>query len=323
MILQDLLGIKDEIYLVEPSYNSQKNIVTTISYLKDIQEVAGDDNSNSNYTFRTIRITDGTKTTGLAIFNERTEEVPVDFWSIFLSSMANQSIEEFESLADSILDSNQPEQVLEVAGSVINDALIEYYSILLVNREMCNDCTIPLESYEQVYTPDRVSRLSGLLKKLAQNGISIDGDVLEICCGNGMSTIALHELGIEPTTIEYEKCTVCQGLMHGVLDPKKTIVMDATMLSKFFEQGRFDCVVGFMLGTIYEFNKEMWARMMFESAKVSKEGALMLFTVNGKSEMDILESALRMIGIEGEVMDNTDQLGIYDQWVFVGRKTKK
>ena len=321
MILQDLLGIKDEIYLVEPGYNSQKNIVTTISYLKNIQEVAGDD--NSNYTFRTIRITDGTKTTGLAIFNERTEEVPVDFWSIFLSSIASQSIEEFGSLADSILNSNQPEQVVEVAGSAINDALIEYYSISLVNREMCNDCTIPLESYERVYTPDRVSRLSGLLKKLAQNGISIDGDVLEICCGNGMSTIALHELGIEPTTIEYEKCTVCQGLMHGVLDPKKTIVMDATMLSKFFEQGRFDCVVGFMLGTIYEFNKEMWARMMFESAKVSKEGALMLFTVNGKSEMDILESALRMIGIEGEVIDNTDQLGIYDQWVFVGRKAKK
>ena len=317
MILQDLLGIKDEIYLVEPGYYSQKNIVTTISYLKDIQKVVGD------YNLRAIRITDGINTTGLAIFNERTEEVPVDFWSIFLSSIANQSIEEFESLADSILDSNQPERVVEVAGSAMNDALIEYYSILLVNRETCDECTMPLESYEQVYTPDRMNRLSGLLKKLAQSGISIEGDVLEICCGNGMSTIALHELGIEPTTIEYDKCTVCQGLMHGVLDPKKTIVMDATMLSNFFEQGRFDCVVGFMLGTIYEFNKDLWARMMFESAKVAKEGALMIFTVNDKSEMDILESALRMIGIEGEVMDNTDQFGIYDQWVFSGRKVIK
>lgn len=321
MILQDLLGIKDEIYLVEPGYHSQKDIVTTISYLKDIQEVAGD--CNSKYTFRAIRITDDTKTTGLAILNERTEEVPIDFWSIFLSSIASQSIEEFESLADSILDHNPPERVVDIAGNAMNDALIEYYSILLVNRETCNECTMPLEPYKRVYTPDRVSRLSSLLGKLAQKGISIDGDVLEICCGNGMSTIALHELGIEPTTIEYEKCTVCQGLMHGVLDPKKTIVMDATMLSSFFEPERFDCVVGFMLGTIYEFNKDLWARMMFESAKVAKEGALMLFTVNGKSEMDILESALRMIGIEGEVMDNTDEFGIYDQWVFIGGKGKK
>ncbi len=317
MILQDLLDIKEEIYLVEPGYYSQKTIVTTISYLEDIQDVVGD------YNFRTIRITDGTKTTGLAIFNEKTEEVPVDFWSIFTSSIANQSTGEFGSLADSILSTNQPERVVEVAGDVMHEALIEYYSLLLVNRGTCNECTMPLESYERAYTKDRLDRLSELLEKLAQNGISIDGDVLEICCGNGMSTIALHELGIDPTTIEYEKCTVCQGLAHGVLNPKKTLVMDATMLSNFFEHGRFDCVVGFMLGTIYEFNKDLWARMMFESAKVAKDGALMLFTVNGRSEMDILESALHMAGIEGEVMDNTDEFGIYDQWVFIGRKGKK
>ena len=317
MILDNLLDIKEEIYLVEPGYNSQKDITTTLSYLKDIEEVAGD------YKFRTIRITDGTKTTGLAIFNEKTEEVPVDFWSIFLSSIANRSIEEFESLADSILGFNQPQRVIEIANDSMNDALIEYYSLLIVNRETCDECTMPLESYESVYTKARIDRLSGLLDKLAQKGINIDGDVLEICCGNGMSTIVLRELGIDPMAIEYEKCTLCQGLAHGVLNPKKTIVMDATMLSSFFEQERFDSVVGFMLGTIYEFNKDMWARMMLESAKVAKDGALMLFTVNGKSEMDILESALRMIGIEGEVMDNTDDFGIYDQWVFIGRKAKK
>ena len=319
MILEDLLGIEEEIYLVEPGYYSQKTIMTTISYLKDIRDIM----EENDIQLRTIRITDGTKTTGLAIFNEKTEEIPIDFWSIFLSSIANQSADEFESLADLILDKNQPDRVIEVANDSMNDALIEYYSLLLVNRETCDECTMPLESYESTYTNARINRLSDLLDKLAQKGISIDGDVLEICCGNGMSTIVLHDQDIYPTTIEYEKCTVCQGLMHGVLDPKKSIVMDATMLSSFFEQERFDCVVGFMLGTIYEFNKDMWARMMFESAKVAKDGALMLFTVNGKSEIDILESALRMIGIEGEVMDNTDEFGIYDQWVFIGRKAKK
>ncbi|MDO9517056.1 MAG: class I SAM-dependent methyltransferase [Methanosarcinaceae archaeon] len=319
MILDDLLGIEEEIYLVEPGFYSQKTIMTTISYLKDIRDVM----KENEIHLRTIRITDGTKTTGLAIFNEKTEEVPIDFWSIFLSSITNQSADEFESLANLILDKNQPDRVIEVANDSMNDALIEYYSLLLVNRETCDECTMPLESYGSIYTKARINRLSDLLEKLAQKGISIDGDVLEICCGNGMSTIVLHDLGIYPTTIEYEKCTVCQGLAHNVLDPKKSIVMDATTLSSFFKPERFDGVVGFMLGTIYEFNKDMWARMMFESAKVAKDGALMLFTVNGKSEMDILESALRMIGIEGEVMDNTDEFGIYDQWVFIGRKAKK
>ena len=319
MILDNLLDIDEEIYLVEPSYSAQKTIWETLSYLKDILEVI----EENDIQLRTIRITDGTKTTGLAIFNEKTEEVPVDFWSIFLSSIASQSADEFESLANLILDKNHPDRVIEVAVDSMNEALIEYYSLLLVNRETCNECTMPLESYERVYTQDRIKRLSDLLEKLAQKGIAIDGDVLEICCGNGMSTIVLRELGIDPMTIEYEKCTLCQGLAHGVLNPKKTLVMDATMLSSFFDQGCFDCVVGFMLGTIYEFNKDMWARMMFESAKVAKDGALMLFTVNGKSEMDILELALHMAGIEGEVMDNTDQYGIYDQWVFIGRKGKK
>ncbi|MGP8321988.1 MAG: class I SAM-dependent methyltransferase [Methanosarcinaceae archaeon] len=317
MILQEILDTEDELYLIESSYYSQKTIVNTISYLKEILDVVGD------YNLKVIRITDGTKTTGLSIFNEKTEEVPFNFWSIFTSSIANRSAEEFESLADSILSINEPVRVIEIAGDVMHEALIEYYSLLLVNRETCLECTMPLESYERIYAKDRLDRLSELLNKLIKNGILIDGDVLEICCGNGMSTIALHELGIDPTTIEYEKCTVCQGLAHGVLNPKKTIVMDATMLSNFFEPGRFDCVVGFMLGTIYEFNKDIWARMIFEAAKVAKDGALMLFTVNGKTEMDILVSAIHMAGIEGEVMDNTDQFGIYDQWVFIGRMRKK
>ncbi|HJH31926.1 MAG TPA: class I SAM-dependent methyltransferase [Methanosarcinaceae archaeon] len=317
MILQEILDTEDEIYVVEPNYNSQKTIDNTLLYLKEILNVVGD------YNLKVIRISDGTKTTGLAIFNEKTEEVPVNSWSLFTSSIASRSAGEFESLADSILGINKPERVIEVANNVMHEALIEYYSLLLVNRKTCLECTMPLESYERVYTKERLDRLLKLLEKLAQTGIRIDGDVLEICCGNGMATMAMHELGIDPTTIEYEKCTVCQGLAHGVLNPKKTLVMDATILSNFFEQGRFDCVVGFMLGTIYEFNKDMWGRMMFESAKVAKEGALMLFTVNGKSEMDILESALHMAGVEGEVMDNTDQFGIYDQWVFIGRKSEK
>lgn len=317
MILQEILDTENELYLVESSYYSQKTIVNTILYFKEILDVVDD------YNLKVIRITDGTKTIGLAIFNEKNENIPFDFWSIFTSSIANRSIEEFESLADSILDINKPVRVVEVTGDVMHEALIEYYSLLLVNRETCLDCTMPLESYERVYTKDRLDRLSGLLKKLVRDGAHIDGDVLEICCGNGMSTIALHELGIDPTTIEYEKCAVCQGLAHGVLNPKRTLVMDATMLSNFFEPGRFDCVVGFMLGTIYEFNKNIWARMIFESAKVAKDSAFMLFTVNGRSEMDILVSAMQMAGIEGKVMDNTDQFGIYDQWVFIGRKCRK
>jgi len=314
MLLQDLLGINEDVYLVEPGYYSQKTIGSTIQYLKDIRAFI------DVHAVRTIRINAGSRTTGLAVFNPATEEVPVDFWSFFTSAVATQHRAEFESLADEILTLDQPGRVIEVKPEQLEEALVEYYSLLLVNRETCTDCTMQLEPYDRVYTEDRISNLSQLLGKLISQGIPFEENMLEICCGNGMSTIALHRLGFDPVAIEYEKCAVCEGLEHGVLKPKKSLVMDATMLSSIFDAKRFDCVVGFMLGTIYEFNADMWSRMMLESAKVAKEGAVMLFTVKTKPEMDILEKALHEAGVEGEVIDNTDDAGMYDQWVFSGRK---
>ena len=135
-----------------------------------------------------------------------------------------------------------------------------------------------------------------------------------------MATLSLEKRGIFPLTTDYDRCQVCQGLEHGVLKPERTIVMDATRLTDFLDGGSFDAVIGFMLGTIYSFNKDIWAAMMNESLKVVKPGGTLLFTVNKHEEMDILESVLDGLGAVGEVIDNTDENGIYDQWVYLGRK---
>ncbi|MBN2488609.1 MAG: class I SAM-dependent methyltransferase [Methanosarcinaceae archaeon] len=317
MFLKELFDVDEEIYLVEPNYYSQRTIESTIKYLENIRDII------ETNKLRIIRITTGGKTVGLAIFNPATPEVPIDFWSIFTSAITSFQNAEFESLADSIIASNEPERVIEVTHSNLHEALIEYYSVLLVNRETCTDCTMQLEPYNSVYAEDRIDRLLELLERLGSEGLSFEGNMLEICCGNGMSTIALHRLGYDPLSIDYEKCEVCQGLEHGVLNPRRTLVMDATKLSRFLEPERFDCIVGFMLGTIYEFNKDIWSRMMVESAKVAREGATILFTVRSKPEMDLLEKALQYAGIEGRAIDNNDSSGMYDQWVFVGTKIRK
>jgi len=62
----------------------------------------------------------------------------------------------------------------------------------------------------------------------------VPGNVLEICCGNGMATLSLEKRGILPLTTDNDRCQVCQGLEHGVLKPRRTIVMDATRLTDFF-----------------------------------------------------------------------------------------
>jgi len=104
------------------------------------------------------------------------------------------------------------------------------------------------------------------------------------------------------------------------LNPQKVLVMDATTISRYFDPGSFDVVMGFMLGLVYEFNKELWTGIMKEAVSVASQGALLLFTVSSRPEIEILAEALRRAGIRGEIIDNTDSEGTYDQWLFVGSK---
>ncbi len=145
-------------------------------------------------------------------------------------------------------------------------------------------------------------------------------DVFEICCGNGMATIALTELGCDPFCMDSDSCAICEGLEHGVLTPHRSAVLDATELSAFFDAESFDCVIGFMLGAIYPFNKDLWARIMSESAVLLRENGLLVFTVHKEEEIVILKEVMDAIGVEGEIIDNRDAAGVYDQWVYLGRK---
>ena len=196
----------------------------------------------------------------------------------------------------------------------------EYYSFMLVNRNLCQGCTVRPESYGSIFSENRVRRVTDIFDLLQRKDLFPAGRLLEVCCGNGMSTLALYRLGLDPLAVEINKCMVCQGLEQGVLDSRRVLVMDATTISRYFDPGSFDAVIGFMLGLVYEFNKELWIGIMREAVSVASEGALLLFTVSSRPEIEILVGALHGAGIKGEIIDNTDSEGTYDQWLFVGRK---
>ncbi|AKB13990.1 MAG: class I SAM-dependent methyltransferase [Methanosarcina thermophila] len=317
MLLQELLGIDEEIYFVEESYLAQRTLKRTLDYLKGVRKFAEEGQ------IRLLRVREGEHTLGILVFNQADEEVPVNFWSVFTGALAEtRSKKDFEVLMDSLLAFNLPEKDIEVSSESWRDAVNEYYSLMLVNRNLCEGCSVKPESYESVFSENRVRRVAEVFDILQEKGFYPEGKVLEVCCGNGMSTIALYRLGLDPLAVEINKCAVCQGLEQGVLNPRKTIVMDATTLSRYFEPGSFDAVMGFMLGLVYEFNKELWIGIMREAVSVAKEGGLILFTVSSKPEIEILARALLRMGVEGEIVDNTDSEGTYDQWFFVGRKQK-
>lgn len=317
MLLQELLGIDEEVYFVEESYLAQRTIECTLDYLNGVRRFA------EKRQMRLLRVREGEHTLGLLVFNPADEEVPVNFWSVFTGALAvARSKKDFEALTDSLLTFNLPEKNVEVSSESWRDAVNEYYSLMLVNRNLCPGCAVRPESYKNVFSENRVRRVAEIFDILQKKGFYPEGKLLEVCCGNGMSTLALYRLGFNPLAVEINKCAVCQGLEQGVLNPKKTVVMDATALSRYFEPGSFDAVMGFMLGLVYEFNKELWVDIMREAVSVASEGALILFTVSSKPEIEILAGALLRAGVKGEIVDNTDSDGTYDQWFFIGRKQK-
>lgn len=315
MLLKELLGIEEEIYFVEESYLTQRTIGSTLRYLNGIRGFF------EERRMKLLRVREGEHTLGLLIFNPANEEVPVDFWSVFTGALATVPLKkEFEAIAGSILNSNIPERDVEVSSESWRNAVNEYYSFMLVNRNLCQDCTVRPESYGSVFSENRVCRVTDIFSLLRKKDFSPAGRLLEVCCGNGMSTLALYRLGLDPLAVEINKCMVCQGLEQGVLNPQRVLVMDATTISRYFDPGSFDAVMGFMLGLVYEFNKDLWTGIMREAVSVASEGALLLFTVSSKPEIEILAGALRRAGVKGEIIDNTDSDGTYDQWLFIGRK---
>ncbi len=134
-----------------------------------------------------------------------------------------------------------------------------------------------------------------------------------------MSTAAIRPLFKSVLAMDNDRCAVCNGLYYEILAPADTMVADATQLSKYLPE-KYGAVVGFMLGTIYEFNKDLWRAIFAESIKVLDEGGFLLLTVNKKEEMDFLAASYKSMGIEGIVIDNRDEESIYDGWVFYARR---
>lgn len=313
MLIHGILELdeSENIYFVEESYAAQRELIRTIPFLRNIAQSEG---------LRARLISDGSDAVGLAIFNEETDDTPA-FWSVFTDSVC-MAVEgrnaQYRQLVQEIAGKGSIETV-HASGEELRRAIREYYSIELANRELCPECREKREPYDMVYVRARVERLKKFLGTL---DLDTSCAMLEICCGNGMATSALHDLGFSPLCTDFDKCQVCQGLEHGILVPADTAVVDATRLSRFFPEKSFDMVAGFMMGTIYPYNAGLWKLMLQESVKVAKDNGTLLFTVNRKDEADVVASALEEYGVTGELIDNTDERGLYDQWAYLGKRTK-
>jgi len=313
MLFHDLLNLDDTpLHVIERSFSDQSRCELTEQYLSEIVQ------SKTQFDCA-IQITDQNQDelTGIALLMNSEGE---DFWAIFSNVIRKNP--GWNDLAIELCERVNDLRVVAIENSRFMDAITEYYSLMLVNRMLCDRCMHEKKSFGEIFSESRVERLLPLLTATEQSE-KIDFkemDLLEICCGNGMATIALRAAGCDPLCLDSDQCAVCEGLEHGVLAPHRSMVLDATLSTRFFAAGSFDCVVGFMLGAIYPFNRDLWEKIMRESATVLRHGGVLLVTVHKNEEIVILKEILDGLGISGEIIDNRDDAGLYDQWVYLGEK---
>jgi cyclopropane fatty-acyl-phospholipid synthase-like methyltransferase len=307
MELNELLGIGD-FMLVEESYANQKGIGRTLEYLGKMEE---EDVVEAIRIFAERRGKSKDKELiGIAIYDK-----DLGFWIIFTDVIADRrSKEQFEALASEIKGAKVRE--VEVKREKFREGIIEFYSVGLVNRLFC-DCNLKEESF---YPRERTEALKKVLSEfLRENDRDLDIEnkkTLEIGCGNGGATIALHESGIFPITVDINKCEICKGLEEGVLEPKESIVLDCSVLSTFFGK-EFEVVFGFMIGKLTPFNRFEWERVLREVLKVLKSKGKVLFTVSSEEEARIVNEILKD-EFEGEIKENEDSDGYLDHWIYTG-----
>jgi hypothetical protein len=190
-------------------------------------------------------------------------------------------------------------------------ALVEYFSTALAEELLCESCH---QETQLLYVPERITMLRDFLEPLLPS----EREVLEVCCGSGMSTQALEALGYAPFATDIDRCEVCQGLKGGKLAAERTFVLDARRLDRFFPDRSFDLVLGFMMGLIDQSNWHIWEEVIQKSASLARE--MVLYTVYSEQEALRIAKSLDKAGWHGEIIDNSKTIAIYDQWAYVGRR---
>ncbi|MCD1293985.1 class I SAM-dependent methyltransferase [Methanocella sp. CWC-04] len=314
MLLQKIVDPGNEdVFLIECSFESLNMNLRTLDYLDKLRIL------NEGAIESALLIADKNGSTlGVSFKNKHPEG---DFWFVIPYPEATAMKKQTEKMVNEILSSGVARSIKtkKVDQAKFGEAVREYLSVSLAEGSLC-DCDVVKDPKSFVFNKKRNERIRSLIKALsAKYEYDLKGmNALEICCGNGMSTVPARPLFKSIISIDNDRCAVCNGLYHGTLKPRDTMVVDATELSKHMDK-KYDAVIGFMLGAIYEFNKEIWRNIFHESLKLLKDGGFILLTVNQNDEMDFLAESFKAMGVEGEVIDNQDEKSIYDCWVFFAR----
>ena len=151
----------------------------------------------------------------------------------------------------------------------------------------------------------------GILKNLIHGfwGTGQSEICLDCCCGSGVGSAVLRDLGFSPHSYDNDDSLLSRGLIEKRLLPEETMWIDATIASRYIKPVPKGIVI--MAGEFNLVNQEMWERIISEVCSITRET---LITVGTEKEAHLIQEWGASMDRSVSVKENpTDP--IYDLWV--------
>lgn len=151
----------------------------------------------------------------------------------------------------------------------------------------------------------------GILKNLITSvwGTSQGETCIDCCCGSGVGSAVLRDLGFSPLSYDNDESLLSRGLTEKRLLPEETMWIDATIASRYIEP--VPKGIGIMMGEINMFSQDMWVRIIEELCTITRET---LITVGTEKEALLIQEWGKEIERDTEITENPSD-PIYDLWV--------
>ncbi|MDD1683488.1 MAG: hypothetical protein LUO98_06605 [Methanoregula sp.] len=277
MNITEILGV-DAVRFVEPEFAAQ-----TDSLFNDVLAAAGGDEGRL--------LVDGDGEPIALAFHGPGGWLAASF--LFRNPTA-ELIEQFENMNGEIFEEDRP---------VFTAAVREYYSTILMKE-------VP-PAIEDL-NPVRRGILTRLIEQ--QWGRGYHGKCIDCCCGSGVGSQVLRDLGYVPISYDNDASLLSRGFATGRLLPAETMCLDALVAVRYIEP--VPRGIGIMMGEINDFTRDMWEQIVDGLFLISENT---LITVGTESEALLI----RQWGEERErtvVVSENPADPIYDLWVCTSKQ---
>ena len=132
---------------------------------------------------------------------------------------------------------------------------------------------------------------------------------IDCCCGSGVGSAVLRDLGFSPLSYDNDESLLSRGLTEKRLLPEETMWIDATIASRYIKP--VPKGVAIMAGEFNSFNQDMWERIIGELCSITHET---LITVGTEKEAMLVREWGTAIDRSISVKENPAD-PLYDRWV--------